>query len=135
MPGSGTAVPPEDDVVEPPDVPPPEVEPPEVPPPEVLPPVEEPPEVEPPDVDDVEWPPEDEDVEVPPHELDVDDEVDELDEDELEPWAPPWSPTQARDGVTTSSPARTAATVAMCFMEFPLQCWPQSGRMFRLVNP
>ena len=74
MPGSGTAVPPDVELVPPLDVPT-EVVPPDVVPPEVVPPdVLLLPDLLPPE----ELPP-------PPHELDVDEEVEELDEDELDP--------------------------------------------------
>jgi len=98
MPGSGTVVPPDDDVVLPPevddvlappevllDVLPPDVEEVVLPPEVELPPEVLPPEVLPPDVDDVVLPPEVELVDVPPLLLDVEEEVDELDDDELPP--------------------------------------------------
>jgi len=148
MPGSGTAVPPEVEVeVEP--VLPPEVDvvPPEV---DVVPPEVDvvPPEVDvvPPEVDVV--PPEVDDV-VPPHELEVDEDVDELDDDELAPQEEPpellvlddppelVQPPEvdelppANAGVAASNPARTVATVAMCFIGLPLLWWPGFiGRVF-----
>ena len=119
MPGSGTAVPPDDELVLPLDVPP-DVVPPDVVPPDVLllpdllPPEELP----------------------PPQELDVDDEVEELDEDELDPCEPPellHPPKWAWAGLAASRPTRTVATVAKrfiaVFMAFFLQGWPRCGRM------
>lgn len=106
MPGSGTAVPP--DVV-----------------------VDELPEVEPPKL----CPPDEPLLDVLPPELEVDEDVEELDEDELDPGKCPLPPTQARAGLETRRATRTVATVAMRFMEIPLSCRPQPGRVFRLVKP